>query len=93
MKTVNITVTSAEKASRLELFIRFVYGTILAIILCILGIFVSIAIVIQWFYMLFLGKRQKEMQKFINAWLILLCQLHFYCNLSTDERPPLFPEF
>ena len=92
MDTVKVTVTSAEKASRLELFIRWIWGTIVMIILCIIGIFASIAIFVQWFYILFLGKRHAGLAKFVNAWFVAMTGLYFYMYLSTDERPPLIPE-
>jgi len=93
METVKVTVKSEEKASRLELFIRFIWGTIVAIVLCIIGIFACLAIFAQWFYILILGKRHAGMQKFVNSFLVAVCNLHFYNNLSTDERPPLVPQF
>ena len=91
METVKINVTSAEKASRLELFIRWIWGTIVAIILCIIGIFAGIAMFIQWFYILLMGKRHPALAKFINAWFTAMTGLYFYMYLSTDERPPLMP--
>jgi len=93
METVKITVKSDEKAGRLELFIRFIWGTIVAIVLGIIGIFVCIAWCIQWIYILILGKRNAGLAKFINAWLVAWSQLMFYNNLATDERPPLMPAF
>jgi hypothetical protein len=93
MDSVKITVTSAEKASRLELIIRFIWGTIVAIVLGIIGIFVCIAWAAQWIYILILGKRHAGLAKFINAWLVAWSQLTFYTNLATDERPPAIPSF
>ena len=93
MDTVKISVTSAEKARRLELIIRFIWGTIVAIILCIIGLFaLYLATPLQWLYILFLGKRQPALAKFITGWAKGMTQLYFYMLLSTDERPPLIPE-
>ncbi|MFA6907462.1 MAG: DUF4389 domain-containing protein [Candidatus Micrarchaeia archaeon] len=92
MDTVKINVTSAEKASRLELIIRWVWGTIVAIILCIIGIFACLAMFIQWFYILLLGKRHPALAKFVTNWYKAMAQLYFYMYLSTDERPPLMPD-
>ena len=92
MDTVKVTVTSAEKASRLELFIRWIWGTIVLIILYIIGIFACIALFVQWFYILILGKRHPALAKFITGWYKAVAQLMFYYMLSTDERPPLMPE-
>ena len=93
MDTVKVSVSSAEKASRLELFIRFIYGAIAYIILGIIGIFAYIAIGLQWLHILILGKRHPALAKFANAWLVALTQLYLYMFLATDERPPLVPAF
>ena len=93
MESVKVTITSAEKASRLELFIRFIWGTIVAIVLCIIGIFASLAVFVQWFHILVLGKRNAALANFVNAWIKAYAGLSFYFNLSTDERPPLIPQF
>jgi len=92
METVKINVTSAEKAGRLELFIRWIWGCIAGIILAIIGIFAYIALFVQWFHILILGKRHPALAKFVNNWYKATAQLGFYCMLSTDERPPLMPE-
>lgn len=93
MKTVTISVKSSEKASRLELFIRIVWTILCSIVLGIVGIFAIIAMVLQWFHILILGKRQMQLNKFATNWMVALANLTFYKNLSTDERPPLVPEF
>ena len=91
METVKIDVTNADKASRLELFIRWIWGFIVAIILCIIGVFAYIAIMIQWIHILILGKRHPALAKFVTNWYKGMAQLGFYYMLSTDERPPLIP--
>lgn len=93
MKTVTINVKSSEKASRLELFIRIVWVLLCGIVLFVAGIFATIAIVLQWFHILILGKRQMALNKFATNWMAAFASLTFYKNLSTDERPPLVPEF
>ena len=93
METVKISVKSDEKASRLELFIRFIWGFIAYIVLGIIGIFAYLAVLIQWLHILILGKRHPALAKFINAWYAAVAQVMFYVLLSTDERPPFIPEF
>jgi len=92
METVKINITNVEKASRLELFIRWIWGFIVGIILCIIGIFAYIAVMIQWLHILLLGKRHPALAKFVNNWYKAMAQLGFYYMLATDERPPLMPE-
>ena len=92
MESVKITVNFVEKASRLELIIRFVWGFIVMAILGIVGFFVGIALAIQWLHILFLGKRHPALAKFINAWFTAEVQMcAYYVLLATDERPPLIP--
>jgi Domain of unknown function (DUF4389) len=93
MKTVNITVASAEKASRWEVLIRLVWASLCGIVLLVVGIFAVIAIIIQLFYILVFGKRQMKLNKFVTNWLVALAALGFYKNYCTDERPQLLPQF
>ncbi len=93
MESVKVAVKYEEKASRLELFIRFIWGALVWICLAIIGIFACMAICIQWFYMLLLGKRHRGLYDFATAWLSAVAGLMMYNNLSTDERPPLVPKF
>jgi len=92
MDSIKITVKSEEKASRIELIVRFVWYFIAMIILGIIGIFAYIAVVLQWLYILFLGKRHPALAKFVNSWYTAMAQVIFYVLLATDERPPLVPE-
>jgi len=93
MKTVKITVTSAEKASRWEVLVRIVWATLCGIVLIVVGIFAAIAALIQLFHILIIGKRHMKLNKFVTSWLIAFAALGFYKNLCTDERPPLVPQF
>lgn len=93
MKSVQITLTSEEGASRWELLFRFVWGTIVGFVLGIIGMLAGIAVVIQGLHILIYEKRQAGLQKFINAYGIALSQLRFYWLLTTDERPPIMPKF
>ena len=93
METVKMTITSGEKAGRLELIIRFIWSFIAMIVLYIVGIFAYIATIIQWLHILLLGKRHPAIAKFVNAWIVAYSQLIAYFLLGTDERPPLVPAF
>lgn len=93
MESVKVTVKSDEKASRVELFIRFVWYFICMIVIAIVGMFAYIAIAIQWLHILILGKRHPALAKFVTAWYTQVAQVMFYILLCTDERPPIVPEF
>ncbi len=81
-----------ESASRLELFIRIVYGFVLSIIAGIWGFFAEIAAVIQWFYILIMGKRNGSLWGFIAGYMRYYFRLQGYVTLLTDERPPISGE-
>lgn len=91
MDTVKVKIDSDEKASRLELIIRFIWGTICGIILGIIGIVAYAAAVIQWIHILVLGKRNTGLTNFINAYLSAMLGLQAYMYLSIEERPPIVP--
>ena len=93
MKTVNITVTSSEKASRWEVLVRIMWATLCGILLLVVGIFAGIAALINMLHILLFGKRHMKLNKFVTNWLIAFAALGFYKNLCTDERPPLVPKF
>ena len=93
MKTVKITVASAEKASRWEVLIRLVWATICGIVLIVIGIFAGIAALINMVHILIFGKRHMALNRFVSNWLVAFASLGFYKNMVTDERPPLFPKF
>ena len=93
MNSVKVELVSDENASRLELFIRIFWSMIVGFVLGFIGIFAAIALCLEWLHILFTGKRHAALQKFVNAYGVGLAQLKFYCMLSTDERPPIVPEF
>ena len=84
--------TMEEKASRIELFVRIVYGFVLSIIAGIWGFFAEIAAVIQWFYILIMGKRNGSLWGFIAGYMRYYFRLQGYVTLLTDERPPISGE-
>lgn len=93
MDSVKVSVSYSEKASRLELFIRFVWGFIAMMVLGIIGMFAGLAIFVQWFHILLLGKRNASLAKFVNSWFYAMVGMYFYMYLSTDERCDIVPKF
>jgi hypothetical protein len=92
MKSVKYTVAYSEKAGRLELFIRWIWAIPSYIVLVILAIIGCIAMFLQFFHILFMGKRNK----FLNEWVMKFFSYEVkwmsYIYLLTDERNPLMPE-
>lgn len=92
MKTVRMDVTYGERASRLELIIRFLWCIPLYIVATILGIVGMICFCLQWLYILFLGKRHRTLHEWIVKYLGYAYKMVAYALLATEERPPIAPE-
>ena len=84
-----VSINFEEPGSRVELIVRIVYGFILAIIAGIWGIFVAIAIVVQWFHILFTGRKNKDLWEFTASFYRFMVRFYSYCYLLTDQRPPI----
>jgi len=60
-----------EKASRLELIVRWFYGIVIGIVYWFWGIWVGICTFLHFWYILFLGRRSptffKHTRRYINA--------------------------
>ena len=92
MKTVQHKITYVEKASRTEILFRIVWGIIAGIVLFIFGMVAFLALIIQFFYVLIYGKRQRGLFDFIKIVGVQRFRLSLYLTFVTDERPPLVPE-
>lgn len=91
MKTVSLNVQSAQRASRVELFVRIVWGLVSGIVLCIYGIIAAICLVIQWLIILITGKRNIPLNNIIRGYFYYRARLEAYLLLLTDERSPIIP--
>lgn len=80
-----------EKAGRIELFIRIIYSFIVCIVLSIYGFIAGICIVIQFIYMLILGRRSQGLSDFIQGYLEYYVHILGYTSFMTDERPGILP--
>ncbi len=92
MKTVKYEVKFDEKAGRLELFIRWVWMIPTCIVMVLIGIVASIMIFLQWFHILFLGKRHKTLFEWSGKYMKFMVNFMSYFHMLTDERNPLMPE-
>jgi hypothetical protein len=87
---IKIEVEYVENASRLEaLIIRWLYAIFLYIVLSIWSIAAGIVIVVQWLYILILGKRNKGMHDFVVGFFMYTTRVTGYIYLLTDNRPPI----
>jgi hypothetical protein len=92
MKTVATQIKYLEKASRLELIIRFIWLIPTAIVLLVFGLIAAVCFVLQWLYILFTGRRSKSFHAMIKTYEIQRYKFHVYFLLLTDERPPIVPD-
>lgn len=92
MKTVKYEVAFDEKASRLELLIRFIWLIPCGIVSFFLGIIYMFAYMIQFLHILVLGKRQKTLHNWILKYQCYYTKVNTYVLLLTDERAPIMPE-
>ncbi|MCW3134312.1 MAG: DUF4389 domain-containing protein [Methanophagales archaeon] len=80
-------------ASRLELFIRIVYGWVcIGIVVAVYGFIAEICMLIQWFVILILGRRSEGLSNFIKGYLEYLVHVMSYYYFMTDDRPGILPK-
>jgi len=80
-----------EDASRLELFVRIVYGFLISIVLAIYGFIASLCMFVQWFHILILGRRNLGLHDIVQGYLEYQTHVLSYTNFTTDERPGIMP--
>lgn len=81
-----------EKASRIELIVRFFYSIAIAIVMMVYGFIAQICMFFQWFIILFLGRRSKSLSDFIKGYLEYHVHVLSYVSWMTDERPGIMPK-
>ncbi|GEM_PF-2453209 len=89
LDSVKVEITPGGDASRLEVIIRFVYGTIALIILSVFGVIAGILVMINFVTCLILAKRVAP--GFIASVIAQMTRVYAYLYYVTDERPPLTP--
>lgn len=92
MKTVTYDVKFEEKAGRLELFIRWLWAIPTYVVLVLLVILAYIAMLVQFFHILLLGKRNNTLTDWTKMYLAYQIKFMSYFLMLTDERNPIFPE-
>ena len=92
MKSVKGNIKVSLNASRLELLVRFFLSIIYSLVFSVIGLILSLALIFQFFIILFTGKRHKGITDFTRAYLDYLIEVDAYLMMATDERPPFWPE-
>ena len=97
MQTVTYSVPWYSRSSRLELFVRLVYGLPFAVIMLvvfrILGVITLVLpFLAQVLTILFSRKRSASIADFFHKYYLgYILQYFAYYSLLTDERPPIVP--
>jgi len=78
-------------ARRWELLVRIVYWILIGIVAAVYGILAGVCMFIQWFVILFLGRRSQGLSDFIRGYLEYHVSVLSYTSLMTDRRPHILP--
>ncbi len=81
----------SEKARRIELVIRWIYGIAIGIIFWLWGIFISILNFIHFWHILILGKRHSSIYRHTRRYINAVAYVDSYLMFLTDARPDLTP--
>ena len=81
-----------EKASRIELIIRWVYGIIFSLLYGLWSSLISIIQFIHFFYILIMGRRSATLYRYTRRFLTASTYFSAYLMFLTDQRPDLIPD-
>ena len=80
-----------QPARRWELLVRILYWILIGIVLWVYGIIAGICLIIQWFVILILGHRNRDLSDFIRGYLEYSVHVMPYMYVMTDRRPNIMP--
>ncbi|MBI5228781.1 DUF4389 domain-containing protein [Candidatus Micrarchaeota archaeon] len=92
MQTVTVDVQGGESASRVELFVRFLYAIVGGIVLWVLSIVSGVCWILQFLIVLITAKRNQTLDNVLRMYFKYSTRLSAYLLILTEERPPLIPE-
>jgi len=78
-------------ARRIELLVRILYWILIGIVLWVYGLIAFICLFIQWFVILILGHRNKDLSDFARGYLEYAVHVMPYMYIMTDRRPKILP--
>ena len=81
-----------EKASRIELIVRWIYGIIFSILYGLWSTLISIIQFIHFFYILIMGRRSAALYRYTRRFLTASTYVSAYLMFLTDQRPSLVPD-
>lgn len=81
-----------EKASRLELIIRWLYAIVIGILFYLWALYVSACNFLQFWHILIFGRRGARLYRATRRYLAALANVYSYLWYLTDDRPDLTPD-
>ena len=79
-------------ARRVELLVRIVYWILIGIVAWVYGIIAIICLIVQWFFVLIMGRRQQGLSDFAKGYLEYVVSRMPYMYIMTDKRPTILPD-
>lgn len=79
-------------ARRIELLIRIGYWIVIGIVSWVYGILAIICMIIQWFFILIMGRRQQGLSDFARGYFEYIVSRMPYMYFMTDNRPRVLPD-
>ncbi|HUU75094.1 MAG TPA: DUF4389 domain-containing protein [Methanoregulaceae archaeon] len=79
-------------ARRLELLARIFFWIAIGIVAWIYSILATMCLVLQWFHILILGRRQQGLSDFVEGYLEYTVHRLSYIYFMTDRRPKILPD-
>ena len=80
-----------QPARRWELLVRIVYWILIGIVLWVYGLIAGICLIIQWFVILILGHRNRDLSDVARGYLEYMVYVAPYMYIMTDKRPNILP--
>ncbi len=81
-----------EKASRLELIVRWFYGIVIGVVFYLWAIYISIIEFLQFFHILIFGRRGARLYRSTKRYVAASAYVSAYLMFLTDARPELTPD-
>ncbi|MCX6693282.1 MAG: DUF4389 domain-containing protein [Methanomicrobiales archaeon] len=79
-------------ARRLELLIRILYWIAIGIVAWVYGLIAFVCLILQWVYILVMGRRQQGLSDFARGYLEYTVHRLPYTYIMTDKRPTILPD-
>ncbi len=80
-----------EKASRVELIVRWLYGIVIGFVIAVWQFWNSLCVSIHFWYILILGRRSSYFYRQTRRYIAALAYASSYLSYLTDSRPQLTP--